>query len=114
MNTLNVKPKKEKRKSWYYRMSFEHKTAMWGVIFLLPWLLGFFLLFLTPMVEMVIYSFNEVKIIPTGGVSKVFKEFENYRQALLVDANFLPSVIETVLETVLFTPLIIVFSLLCM
>ena len=113
MNATNVKPKKERRKGWYYRMSFEHKTALWGILFLLPWLLGFFLLFLTPMVEMVIYSFNEVKIISTGGISKVFKEFANYRQALLVDANFLPSIVETVLETVLFTPLIIVFSLLC-
>ena len=113
MNAANVKPKKEKRKSWYYRMSFEHKTALWGIIFLLPWLLGFFLLFLTPMVEMVIYSFNDVDIIPTGGISKVFVAFDNYRQALLVDANYLPSVVETVLETILFTPLIIVFSLLC-
>ena len=36
MNATNVKPKKEKRKGWYYRMSFEHKTALWGIIFLLP------------------------------------------------------------------------------
>ena len=113
MNATNVKPKKEKRKGWYYRMSFEHKTALWGIIFLLPWLLGFFLLFLTPMVEMVIYSFNDIKIISTGGIDKVFVQLKNYQQALLVDANFVPSVVETVLETVLFTPLIIVFSLLC-
>ncbi len=106
-------PKKERKKGWYYKMSFEHKTALWGIIFLLPWLLGFFLLFLTPMVEMVIYSFNDVSIIPTGGIEKIPKGFENFRQALMVDANFVPSIVETLLETVLYTPLIIVFSLLC-
>ena len=86
---------------------------MWGIIFLLPWLLGFFLLFLTPLVEMVIYSFNEVAIVPLGGVDKTPVGFANYKQALLVDATFPPMVVETLMEAVLYTPLIIVFSLLC-
>ena len=103
----------EKRRSWYYRLSFPKKTALWGIIFLLPWLLGFFLLFLTPMVELVIYSFNEVKIVPLGGVSKAGVGLENYRQALLVDATYAPLLVKTLTETLLFTPLIIVFSLLC-
>ena len=103
----------ERRRGWYYRLSFPKKTALWGVIFLLPWLLGFFLLFLTPMVELIQYSFNEVKIVPLGGVSKTPVGWENYRQALLVDATFVPQLVSTLTETLLFTPLIIVFSLLC-
>ena len=104
---------RERRRSWYYRLSFPKKTALWGVIFLLPWLLGFFLLFLTPMVELVTYSFHEVKIVPLGGVSKTPVGLENYRQALLVDATYVPMLVSTLTETLLFTPLIIVFSLLC-
>ena len=103
----------ERRRGWYYRLPFPKKTALWGIIFLLPWLLGFFLLFLTPMVEMIQYSFNEVKIVPLGGVSKEFVGWENYRQALLVDATFVPQLVSTLTETLLFTPLILVFSLLC-
>ena len=30
---------RERRRGWYYRLSFPKKTALWGVIFLLPWLL---------------------------------------------------------------------------
>lgn len=104
---------RERRRSWYYRLSFPKKTALWGVIFLLPWLLGFFLLFLTPMIEMVAYSFNDIKIVPLGGVSRAPVGWENYRQALLVDATFVPQLVSTLTETLLFTPLIIVFSLLC-
>ena len=103
----------ERRRGWYYRLPFPKKTALWGIIFLLPWLLGFFLLFLTPMVEMIQYSFNEVKIVPLGGVSKTPVGLENYRQALLVDATFVPKLVSTLTETLLFTPLILVFSLLC-
>jgi ABC-type sugar transport system permease subunit len=103
----------ERRRGWYYRLSFPRKTALWGVIFLLPWLLGFFLLFLTPMVEMITYSFHDVKIVPLGGVSKTPVGLENYRQALLVDATYVPQLVSTLTETLLFTPLIIVFSLLC-
>ena len=105
--------RRERRGGWYYRLSFPKKTALWGVIFLLPWLLGFFLLFLTPMVELVTYSFHEVKIVPLGGVSKTPVGWENYRQALLVDATYVPQLVSTLTETLLFTPLIIVFSLLC-
>ncbi len=105
--------RRERRRGWYYRLSFPKKTALWGVIFLLPWLLGFFLLFLTPMVELIQYSFNEVKIVPLGGVSKTPVGWENYRQALLVDATYVPQLVSTLTETLLFTPLIIVFSLLC-
>jgi ABC-type sugar transport system permease subunit len=65
------------------------------------------------MVEMIQYSFNEVKIVPLGGVSKVYVGLENYRQALLVDATFVPQLVSTLTETLLFTPLILVFSLLC-
>lgn len=104
---------RNRRGGWYYRLSFPKKTALWGVIFLLPWLLGFFLLFLTPMVELVTYSFHEVKIVPLGGVSKTPVGWENYRQALLVDATYVPQLVSTLTETLLFTPLIIVFSLLC-
>ncbi len=98
---------------WYYKLSFQRKTALWGVIFLLPWLLGFFFLFLTPLVQLLIYGFNDVKIVPLGGVSKAFVGTANFRQALLVDANFVPALVSTLTETLLFTPLVILFSLLC-
>ncbi|MBQ3080807.1 MAG: sugar ABC transporter permease [Clostridia bacterium] len=110
---LETRAPKERRRGWYYRLGFPKKRALWGIIFLLPWILGFFLMFLTPMIEMIIYSFNDVGIVATGGVSKEFVKFDNFHQALLVDATFVPSVVETLFEAVLFTPLIIIFSLMC-
>ena len=106
-------PGRDKRRSFYYRMSFRKKTALWGVIFLLPWLIGFLSLFFLPLAHMIGYSLSEVKIVPLGGVSQSPVGLENYYKALFVNANFLPALTSTLLETVLMTPLVIIFSLLC-
>lgn len=97
----------------YARMSFSKKTGMWGIIFLLPWLLGFVLFFLVPMLQEIRYSFESVSINPTGGLNEVFVRFDNFKYILLEDASFVRDLAETVLEVVLYTALIIVFSLLC-
>ncbi|MDI9521059.1 MAG: sugar ABC transporter permease [Bacillota bacterium] len=104
---------KTARRGWYYRLSFPKKTALWGFIFLLPWLLGFLLLFLVPMVQTFQFSFNNLEIIPTGGIKLTPVGLENYRHALLVDPNFNPALVNTLIEVFLYTPLIIIFSLLC-
>ncbi len=101
------------RGSWYYRLPFPKKMAMWGVIFLLPWILGFFLFFISPMIQVVIYSFNKIEIRPSGGLSYVFVGLDNFRQALTVDAQFNRMLVDTLGEARLYTPLIIIFSLLC-
>ncbi len=107
--------RKDRKKpgSWYYRMPFQRKTALWGVIFLLPWLLGFVFLFVTPLVQMVQYSFYDVK--PEAGFLNfnTWQGLAHYNKALFIDANYVPRVTSTVLEVLLYTPLIIIFSLLC-
>jgi ABC-type sugar transport system permease subunit len=102
-----------KKRGWYYRLSYPKKTAIWGFLFLLPWLLGFLLLILVPMLQTFQYGFNQLEIVPTGGIKLTPAGFDNFRHALLVDPNFNPLLVNTLIEIFLFTPLIIIFSLLC-
>ena len=97
----------------YAKMSFSKKTGMWGIIFLLPWLLGFLLFFLVPLLRELRFSLEEVSIRPTGGLNEVFVRLQNYRYILTEHATFVQDLTETVLQVVLYTALIIVFSLLC-
>lgn len=76
-----------KKSGWYYRLTLEKKRAMWGVIFLLPWILGFLLFFLGPLYETITYSFAEVTT-SSAGVEKVYNGFENMRRAFTVDPYF--------------------------
>lgn len=97
----------------YNHMSFSKRTGMWGIIFLLPWALGFAMFFLVPMLQEFRFSFEEVSIRPTGGLNELFIKFENFRYIILEHPTFMKELMETVLQVVLYTVLIIVFSLLC-
>ena len=97
----------------YAHMSFSKRTGMWGIIFLLPWALGFAMFFLVPMLQEFRFSFEEVSIIPTGGLNEVFTKLENFRYIITEHPTFMKELLETVLQVVLYTVLIIVFSLLC-
>ncbi len=97
----------------YAKMAFAKKTGLWGVIFLLPWILGFGLFFLIPMARELFFSFENVSIRPTGGLDEEFVKLANYHYILLEHPTYVRQLTETVLEVVLYTALIIVFSLLC-
>lgn len=109
MTALTDKKKKNSG-SWYYRLPFPKKMGLWGVIFLIPWIIGFFVFFLYPIVEVVRFSFHEMSIMDSG---REFIGFQNYYQALQVNPNFTRSLVNTLTEALLLTPLVIIFSLLC-
>lgn len=100
-------------RDFYARLSFSKKTGLWGILFLLPWALGFALFFLVPMLREFKFSLEEVSIRPTGGLNEAFVSFNNYKYILTEHATFVQDLTETVLQVVLYTALIIVFSLLC-
>lgn len=97
----------------YKRLSFSKRTGLWGIIFLLPWALGFVLFFLVPMGQEFVFSFEDVKINPSGGLIRESIMFENFRYIFRENATFVRELVETVLQVALYTVLIIVFSLLC-
>ncbi len=97
---------------FYKRMAFQKKMGLWGMLFLLPWALGFLLFFLSPMLRQLIYSFEDVNL-QAGSMSEEFVFLENYHYLLFEDASFLRTLVETMLEVFLYTALILVFSLLC-
>ena len=74
---------KNKRK--FLRMN---RTNAVGVLFVLPFLIGFIFLFFKPMLASIIYSFNVVGFDEQGMTLK-FVGLDNYRYALFSDAEFL-------------------------
>lgn len=100
------------KKGWYYRLSFQKKTSLWGIIFLLPWILGFAIFFIKPLIEVVIYSFNDVKLGESGGLVMSFTGIDNYVRALTIDPKFNEMLLTTIVTSIPTTFLIIIFSLL--
>lgn len=83
---------------------------MWGFIYVLPWLIGFILFFLTPLINSLIYSFNKVET-NIDGIFLHFIGFDNFKEALLINPNFNRTLISSIVDMLVNVPLIVIFSL---
>lgn len=102
---------KQKEGGWYYRLELSKKRSLWGVIFLLPWLLGFLMFFLKPLVESIFYSFNTVTPAENG-INFSFIGLDNYVHAFTQDTIFNRLVLSMIMSALPKVLIIIIFSLL--
>lgn len=104
--TNNVKTKKRKRSG-----SLDVQKSRMGWLFIAPFLIGFFLIYLPMIVESITFSFNEIVIQPGGGYFLRFVGFENYSYALFTDPDFVTTLLGSVKDLVFNVPAIVIFSL---
>ena len=93
------------------RASLESKKAKAGWIFVLPFLLGFVLIYLPIIFDSIKYSFNEIKILVGGGYRLEFVGWKNYSDALLVDTSYVTTLVSGLRQLILDIPSIVIFSL---
>jgi ABC-type sugar transport system permease subunit len=100
----NDKPQKGRR------LTLHGRDSLVGGAFVLPWVIGFLLLTLYPLIRTVHMSFNTVKI-SSHGISLNSVGMENYREIFTMDVTFLNSLWGYIKEIIVYVPLILVFSL---
>lgn len=81
-----------------------------GLFFVAPFLVGFVAFILFPMVQSVVYSFNDLQF--DGSVHLHFVGLENFRRAFLVDTDFRQLLVNSVTDMLVNVPIILVFSML--
>ncbi len=94
----------------YKKMDFEKKTALWGVIFLLPWLIGLIFFFLRPMVNTLRYSLSSMQLTDTS-FTGTFIGLENFKYVLTVNPDFTRMLTEAFLNMLTELPFQIFLSL---
>ena len=104
--TAAPKPKKRKR-----GVSLDAKKARAGWLFILPFAVGFLLIYLPIIFDSIRYSFYRIEILAGGGYNLIPVGFENYRQALFVDPDFVTTLLSGLKELAFDIPAIIIFSL---
>jgi len=92
------------------RRSYEQQKAIWGFIYVLPWLIGFILFFLIPFIQSFRFSLSKVES-QTSGIEIEFVGLDNYLYALTVHTSFNRTFVESILNMVVNVPLIIIFSM---
>jgi len=92
------------------RLTLSRKKALMGMLFVLPWFLGFAFLFTVPLLQSLQYSFSNLKMGETG-LSMNPVGWANYIEVFTVHPTFNRVLYESVINMVINVPLIIFFSL---
>lgn len=93
-----------------HRGRLRSKKALWGYLFIAPWIMGFALFFLGPVCQSIQYSFSSIKMAQHG-FELTPVGVDNYAFLMLRDAKFMPLVGEALLKMLYETPLIVLLSL---
>ena len=69
-------------------VTMQTRRARTGYMFILPFIIGFILFMAKPMIQSLVMSFNDVKIVPGQGFTMSWMGIDNYRQAVAVDPYY--------------------------
>ena len=100
-------PKTKKRKV----ASLDRKKARAGWVFVLPFVIGFVLVYLPILWDSIYMSFHSLHIVTGGGYTLEFVGLENYSDALFEDPLFVQTLITGLKELAFDVPAILIFSL---
>lgn len=97
-------------------LKYSTKRKLHGFIFILPWLIGFITFFAIPIINTVIYSFNQVSVGQSGGMELAFSGVQNYVNLFKVEVTtentqILRLLVEENQKILINVPLTVIFSL---
>jgi ABC-type sugar transport system permease subunit len=98
--------KDKKRKS---KMSLTGRRAVFGYLFILPFVLGFLLFMAKPLVQSFIMSLSDVSV-GSDGFELTYAGLKNYERALTIDPNFNIMLYDEISKMVLNSLATIIFS----
>lgn len=97
-----------KKRKRIFTTAFRQKIT--GLLFVTPWIIGFLVFFLYPLIQSVIFSFSKVSFTAKGRSVK-FVGMQNFKYFISKDPYFLQSLAEFFKSIIMQLPLILVFSL---
>ena len=100
-------PKVKKRKL----ASLDKRKARAGWVFVLPFVIGFIIVYLPIIINSIRISFCSLEYLTGGGYSLEFVGLENYRYALFKDTSFVETLVTGMKELAFDIPAILIFSL---
>ena len=92
------------------KIKIRTREALQGLAFVSPWLIGFLIFTLVPLVRTFWLSLNEVRVTASG-IRTFFMDLKNYRDAFLTDVTFSGMLIDYALQMAVYIPVIISFSM---
>lgn len=104
--SIQASPKKTRRPA-----SLDKRKAHAGWFFVLPFVIGFVLIYLPIIFDSIKFSFNEINPVRTGGYTLDYVGFANYQTALFENADYVKTLVAGIKQLILEVPSIVIFSL---
>ena len=92
------------------KLSFRNRKKLTGLYFVGPWAIAAMFFLVYPLIFTIILSFSELQNADFSTMS--LAGFGNYKEAFISDIKFLPAFYEVLTDTLINTPMIVIFSLL--
>lgn len=106
-NTVSTKQAPKRRRA----ASLDKRKARAGWLFVLPFVIGFLIIYLPIIFDSIKLSFYRIEVLAGGGYELEAVGFANYREALFVDPDFVQTLLKGLTELAFDIPAIIIFSL---
>jgi len=106
--TTDVKVKAPKKKKI---ASLDKRKARAGWVFVLPFLIGFILVYLPIVYDSIRYSFYTIKVLSGGGFELIPAGWSNYNEALFVNPDYVETLLKGLSDMIFDIPMILIFSL---
>lgn len=90
--------------------ALERRKAKYGFFFCLPWIIGFIIFFLVPLIQSITFAFSKVEITTSGFVTE-FKGLTYFKYIFFEEASYVDKIIEALGNFAYSVPFIVVFSL---
>ena len=103
---INAAPKKKKKAS-----SLDARKSRAGWLFVLPFIIGFVIIYAPIVYDSILYSFTKINIVTGGGFRLTCVGLDNYQEALFVDATFVQTLTAGIQQLIFDIPAIVIFSL---
>lgn len=101
-----------KKQNGKWRLTMRAKEAVAGLLFVIPFLVGFFFIFLPLITESLKYSFSNMEVTMDGYVLTKAKEngLEHYIKAFAIDPDFNLQLLSSIGGMLVQIPLVLIFS----
>lgn len=92
------------------KTSIETLKSRYGVMFIMPWIIGMILFVLYPIIQSVYFSFSKISI-GTEGVESQFVGTKYFREILMLNPTYLDDLMASFSEMLISLPFILVVSI---
>ena len=106
--TKDVKIKAPKRRK---KASLDKRKARAGWVFVLPFVIGFLLVYVPIVYDSIRYSFYTIKVLAGGGFELIPAGWANYNDALFVNPDYVETLLTGMTDMIFDIPMILIFSL---